>query len=230
MAVGSTVTFGSIVAVGSAGKLVGVGLGGTGVFVGTGVRVGADVGVGRVGVTVAIDVGVAVGTTVPDGEVVAVGSDPPAGFGGATAVGVGVSVGMIATVGTAGTGVSGIEVGSDVAEGAGVGVGEFAATDSAGGVTPLLPELVRGSPPSLQATTRISISESAVNAVRERLGLFADRTPIRNGRDRPCLIAKSPTSSYRYSRQERTTLTVTKQISQTRKRRLLSIVLGDISR
>jgi hypothetical protein len=163
------------------------------VLVGTGVWAGTDVGVGRVGVTVAIAVGVPVGTIAPEGAVVAVGSEPPAGFGVATAVGVGVSVGTIATVGATETGVSGIVVGVDVVND--TGVGELGAISSIVGVMLLLLSSVRSSPPSLQATTRISTSESAINAVTERPSIKTDRTPIRNGWARQYLIAKSPNSS-----------------------------------
>lgn len=194
VAVGSTVTFGSTVAVGSTGTLVGVGLGGPGVFVGTGVWIGADVGVGRVGVTVAIAVRVPVGTAAADGAVVGVGPALAAGFGVATAVGVGVSVGMTETVGATETGVSGMgaSVGGDVGV---TGVGEVATASSLVGVTLLLLASVRSSPPSLQATTRISTSESAINVVTERPSIKNDRAPIRNGRTRQYLIAKSSISS-----------------------------------
>ena len=193
MAVGSTVTFGSTVAVGSTGKLVGVG--GTGVLVGTGVWAGTDVGVGRVGVTVAIAVGVPVGTIAPEGAVVAVGSEPPAGFGVATAVGVGVSVGTIATVGATETGVSGIEVGEDADVADVAGAGEVATSISTVVVALLLLPSVGSSLPFLQATTRISTSESAINVGTERPRAKTDRTPIRTGWARQYLIAKSRRSS-----------------------------------
>ena len=100
-----------------------------GVFVGTGVWVGADGGVGRV-VTVAIAIGVPVGTAAPDGAVVADGSVLAAGFGVVTAVGVGVSIVTIATVGATEIAVSGIEVGEEVDVADVAGVGDVATTIS----------------------------------------------------------------------------------------------------